>query len=140
MMSTSSFQFLMVMLTYLHGYKDDPETGELRIISFIDTIEEAKKGNHVFGNDDNANFLIATTPDKLIANFLEGYVRATRQKYDMKTGQRKIKEKLIDILTQELDMDEETLLQKCTKAKGIADLMTNGIHIDTTNDTGGETK
>ena len=138
MMSVSSYQFLMVMLVYLHGYEDDPEVGEFKIISFIDTINDAKQGNRVFGNDDNANFLIATTPNKLVANFLEGYMKATREKYDMKTGQRKIKEKLIAILTHELNMDEETLLQQCSRAKGIADLMTNGIHI-TTNDTGGET-
>lgn len=132
MMSTSSYQFLMVMLVYLHGYEDDPEVGELKIMAFIHTINDAKNGDRVFGNDDNANFIIATTPNKLVANFLEGYLKATREKYDMKTGQRKIKEKLIAILTQELDMDEEQLLQKCSKAKGIADLMTNGIHIDNT--------
>lgn len=139
MMSTSSYQFLMVMLVYLHGYEDDPEVGELKIMSFIDTINDAKNGDRVFGNDDNANFIIATTPDKLVTNFLEGYMKATREKYDMKTGQRKMKEKLIAILTRELNTDEETLLQQCSRAKGIADLMIHGIHIDTTNDTGGET-
>lgn len=132
MMSTSSYQFLMVMLVYLHGYEDDPEVGELKIMAFIHTINDAKNGDRVFGNDDNANFIIATTPDKLVTNFMEGYMKATREKYDMKTGQRKIKEKLIAILTRELDTDEETLLHQCTRTKGIADLMINGIHIDNT--------
>lgn len=129
-MNVQGFRFLMVTLVYLHCFQDEPETADLKLFSFLETIDEAKHGKRVYP-DDGMNFYLSTIPDKLLTNFTMGYFLATREKYDIKTGQEKIRRKIINIFINE-GIPEDEILKECEKSKAIADLMVNGIHIDMT--------
>lgn len=138
-MTNSNKLFFLTILTYLHGYENDPDICDEKICMLFATIHMVKTGQTPYGYDPESTEVLRSVPEAQIKNFLEGYKNATRKKYDKKTGQRKMKEYLTRILAKETGITEEELLHECTKADCVASMMTHGIHIDTTNDTGGET-